>query len=168
MESGSIHGQDNKEKRVKIAAAISASTVLLCVFGCMDEEECVHAPIIDWAKTEPAATELVFHPGSDTSLSFNIANAVVDPDGDEIDTIWYMTHDGGTARFIGTGELAASIAPCDFSYLSLADYFQVSVAVSDGVLKWNSELEPPVDAGGKPLLQRTWLVHLVGSCNGGR
>ncbi len=152
---------------MRTAATISAFVVLIYSLGCVDETECAHAPIIDWAKTEPTGAELTFQPGVDSSLSFSIANAVVDPDGDEIDTVWYLSHNWGPARLIGTGVLNTTVAPCEFSDLAQAEYFQVSVSVSDGVLKWDSNLEPPVDTGGKPLLQRTWIVHQVGSCNDG-
>lgn len=126
-------------------------------------------PVLEPSKIEPPTNLLQHELGS--VLQFSIENAVSDPEGDELDIIWYyVASQDGIPRLYSTRSKTTSIDPCQYILLKQSPWFLMVVIVSDAALVWQGDtnLSQPVfvEEGFVPA-QWTWVVRLTGTCSEG-
>jgi hypothetical protein len=130
-------------------------------------------PYIDWALTLPSEIEVAISKDSLSVTTFSIEDAAIDPDGDEIEAIWYwVAEDELPHREFG--ELSMNLDAVCLGVQALRDSqsITVEVVISDrpGALKWvgevGNQVDPGLDDEGKPmpLIKHVWVVELTGEC----
>lgn len=148
-----------------------------CVIPPEEVEESENLPpLIDWSLTTPTKDRNVFirEKLADT-LRFSIEQAVYDPEGDRIETLWFWIYDDGSARAqVGAKtHLFENNCYTDAKFES-SDWIIVEVVVSDAELTWRGTgstgdqypVATSLDKEGnpRPAARRTWLVELQGEC----
>lgn len=123
-------------------------------------------PFIDWSLTYPEADEFGRSRNANAQLEFRIDGAFYDPDGDQIDIVWYWIADKG-APTVWFGDETMTLDPCELRTLAEAATVWVHVLVSDGVMSWTGEpgVPFPVDVDDDSfVVKRMWTVSLTGEC----
>jgi hypothetical protein len=123
-------------------------------------------PTLEWKLTEPQGSWVIFDSRVDSSVTFSIANAVRDAEGDEVYYLWYWRIPGGAPVPEGWPEPTLTLLPCERNSLRSAKEVQVTVVFSDRYISYDRyEDQFPVAYDEEfPPLVREWTVELLGAC----
>ena len=88
-----------QSRRAPVPWGLGLALLLLlqaCVMPPPEEEPIPNEPpTLEWKLTEPQGSWVIFNRLADSSLTFSVANAVVDPEGDRLSYIWFWRVPGG-------------------------------------------------------------------------
>ena len=135
-------------------------------------------PVIDWALTNPPEYEKSLTLAAEVTIPFSVEGAVIDPDGDEIEYLWYWILEGAPPVVMWGKDHSVLQNLCQITPLANAageadgqgTWIRVHVVVSDHPLEFTQQAEQPVivdvdDEGNSlPLVERVWFVEVLGTC----
>lgn len=143
--------------------------VLWQVPGCLFPPDVVDdtdnlPPELDWTLSTPVDFEYKFDRSTGLNLDFSIANAVTDPEGDQLYYVWYReVPDSGKGPIPEVGHESMFLDPCDNTTVRNSPRVNVAVWVSDEPLEFDKDAELfPIDYGTRTPVARFWTVVFIG------
>jgi hypothetical protein len=143
--------------------------LMVCIASCdSGNENCPNQqPVLDWSLSTPKGLEFGVDRSEGPLVTFSIADAVTDLEGDPLFFIWYWEdRDGGTGAQREFGDVTMTMDICDSFAMRNAQSLNVVVAVSDQPLTFVQSYGEyfPIEAQGASYTMRNWNIQLFGEC----